>query len=111
MSRVDDFKSLAQDITASFDERMAVLASIKKDVHEMTDDVHRMLDDLHRERGEMAAQLRQDLSKTRSNLKKETTHLVNGFKKEHNGAIATWGHLGATMRAKRGGAARKNSQQ
>jgi len=111
MARVDGFKALAQDITASFDERMAVLASIKKDVHEMTDDVHRMLDDLHKERGEMASQLRQDLSKARYSMKKETSNLLKGFKKEHDDAIAAWGHLGSTMQAKRGGAARKSGKQ
>lgn len=111
MARADDFKALAQDITSSFDERLAVLASIKKDIHDMTDDVHRMVEDLHRERSEMASQLRKDLSKARSSLKKETGNLLKGFKKEHDDAIATWGHLGATMRAKRGGAAGKSPKQ
>lgn len=111
MSRVDDFKALSQDITASFDERMAVLASIKKDVRELSDDVHRKLGDLHKERSEMAAQLRQDLTKTRHSMKKETNQLLNGFKKEHFDAISTWGHLGATMQAKRGGTARKAAKQ
>lgn len=107
MARQDDFKALAQDITASFDERMAVLASIKKDIHEMKDDVHRMLDDIHRERSEMASHLRKDLSKSRSTLKKDTANLIKGYKKEHDESIATWAHIGSTMRSKRGGAARK----
>lgn len=107
MARQDDFKALAQDITASFDERMAVLASIKKEINEMKDDVHQMLDDIHRERSEMASQLRKDLSKGKSTLKKDTANLLKGYKKEHDESIATWSQLGSTLRAKRGGVARR----
>lgn len=107
MARQDDFKALAQDITSAFDERMAVLASIKKDIHEMKEDVHRMLDDIHRERSESTSQLRKNLSRSKSALKKDTSNLLKGFKKEHDESISTWAHLGSTMRAKRGGVARK----
>lgn len=107
MSRPDDFKGLAQDITSSFDERMTVLASIKREVHELSDNVHRMLDDLHRERSEMTSQLRKDLTKATSSIKKGTGQLLKGFRKEHQDAVAVWGHLGDTMRAKRAGGARK----
>lgn len=109
MARADEFKALAQDITASFDERIAALASIKKEIHEMTDDIHRMMDDIHRERSEMASQLRKDLTRAKSTLKKETGQLVKGFKKEHDDAVAAWGELNATMSSKRGGAVRRKA--
>lgn len=107
MARQDDFKTLAQDITASFDERMAVLASIKKDIQEMKEDVHRMLEGIHRERSENASNLRKNLSKSKSALKRDTSHLLKGFEKEHQESLATWSHLGSTMKSKRGGIAGK----
>jgi ElaB/YqjD/DUF883 family membrane-anchored ribosome-binding protein len=103
MARADEIRALAQEIAASYDERMAVLASIRKEVSELADSAHAMLNDFHKEHSEMASNLRKNLSKERAFLNREVCDQLSSFRKEHEDAIAAWGNLVSTMRSKRGG--------
>lgn len=94
MSNAEGMRSLAQNITASYDVRIGELASIRQQTLDMLSEFHRMDD---------------ERKTSVSNIKKEVSCMLDGFKgiiddfkKEHEEAASAWHGLAATMQSKRG---------
>lgn len=92
MSNAEGMRSLAQDITASYDARIGELASIRQQTSDMLSEFHRMDD---------------ERKISVSNIKKEVSCMLDGFKKEQEDAASAWQSLAATMQSKRGRKERK----
>mgnify|MGYP001614220563 CR=1 FL=1 len=92
MSNAEGMRSLAQNITASYDARIGELASIRQQTSDMLSEFHRMDDERKTEV---------------SNMKKEASCMLDGFKKDREDAVGAWHDLAATMESKRGNKTRK----
>lgn len=79
MSNAEDIRSLAQDITASYDARIEELASTRQEVSDMLD----------------------GFKKEGEERKTEVSDILDGFKKEREDTAGAWRDLAATMQAKR----------
>ena len=102
MGRVDSMKAVGREIKGAYDERQAVLGSIR---HEVADS----LDEKRLEHRNMADNLRKDLSKSMSDLRRDVSNLRNsyrnmirGIKKEHQEVVNAWHDLVSIMQSKRG---------
>ena len=117
MSNAEGMRSLAQNITASYDARIGELASIRQQTSDMLSEFHRMDDErktavsnMKKEVSDLRSNLHkecEDREKEVSNMKKEASCMLDGFKKDREDAVGAWHDLAATMESKRGNKTRK----
>ncbi len=104
MSNAEDIRSLAQDITASYDARIGEIAAIRQHNSDMLSEFHRMDDERKTEVSNMkkeVSELRSNLHKECEDREKEVSGMLDGFKKEREDTAGAWHDLAATMQAKR----------
>jgi len=94
MSNAEGMRSLAQNITASYDARVGELASIRQQTLDMLSEFHRMDD----ERKTSVYNIKKEVSGMLDGFK----GIIDGFKKEQEDAAGAWHGLAATMQSKRG---------
>lgn len=93
MSNAEGMRSLAQDITASYDARIGELASIRQQTVDMLSDFHRMDD----ERKTYVSNIKKEVSGMLDGFK----DIIDGFKKEQEDTASAWQSLTAAMQSKR----------
>jgi len=114
MGMADDMRNLAQEIHASYDARVAWVATLRRETAEM-------LRGFQRDHREMATALRRSLAEAESQrkgdfkamfggiqqrvvaLRRETSELLTGFQREREAMASHWQNLTATMARKRAG--------
>lgn len=112
MGMADDLRNLGQEMAASYDARVAGIATLRRETAEM-------LKGFQRDHREMATALRRSLAEAESQrrrdfkpmfraiqqrvaaLRRETSDLLAGFRQEIQEAASAWQNVASTMARKR----------
>ncbi len=103
MTIKEDIHTLAQDIVAAYDTRLAGFASIRQEVTGQREASRVFVHDLDRAHRARSHQLHTDLRREEGRRKAQVHGVMKGLATAHAEAQGEWRGLGATMRTRRGG--------